>query len=235
MWDFISNPSNQTGIQAGSAIASATATVILAFLTCLYVRLTNHILNETRASRGPNVYVDFEFTSSDVVLIIGNSGLSPAHNIHFTVADSIPWRKDVHPSGFHTLGIIKDGSTYLAPGRVLKYIAGHTDTRNAVDINSHAKFVIDYEDPLKKKQHSEFSINLGQYEEVLFNSFKTPESDIVEAIKGLKGNESFEKEKARICYGKSRNPCPICGEIISASAKKCFHCLEFLKKKEEEK
>jgi len=114
MWD-LSNPANQTAIQAISAIVSALATIILAFLTWRYVRLTNHILNETRASRGPNIYVDIELTSYQVMLVVGNSGLSPAHNIRFTVSDSIPWRENTHHSGFKALGIINDGISYLAP------------------------------------------------------------------------------------------------------------------------
>jgi len=181
---YLSNPLNQATIQVFSAIVSALATIILAFLTWRYVRLTNHILNETRASRGPNVYVDLELNSSTVFLIIGNSGQSPAHNIQFAVSDSILWREYRGHTGLMSLGIIKDGITYLAPGRVLKYAAGYINPQT-IDVSSHAEFIITYDDHLKKKQRLEFFINMGQYEQVRFESFGTPESKITGAIERL--------------------------------------------------
>ena len=233
MWG-LGNSANQTAFQAISAIVSALATIILAFLTWRYVRLTNHILSETRASRGPNIYVDLELTPYSIMLIVGNSGLSPAHNIHFTVSDNIPWREVSHHSGLKTLGIIKEGITYLAPGRILKYIAGYIDPKTSFDVNSHAEFIIDYEDHLKKKQRLEFCINIGQYNQVLLGSFKTPESEIAGAIERLGKNKSLEKMADKFHQGMFKKQCPFCGESISSSAKKCPQCLEFLENNKEE-
>jgi hypothetical protein len=132
------------------------------------------------------------------------------------------------------LGIIKDGITYLAPGRVLKYIAGYIDPKNSIDVNSHAEFIIDYEDHLKKKQHLEFCINMGQYDQVLLDSFKTPESKIAGAIERQERDKSSEKATDRFLHGMFKKQCPFCGESIPSSAKKCSSCLEFLENKEEE-
>jgi hypothetical protein len=233
MWD-LSNPSNQTTVQAFSAIVSALATIILAFLTWRYVRLTNHILNETRASRGPNIYVDMELTDFQITFIVGNSGLSPAHKVRFTVSDSILWRKNEHHEGFKSLSVIKNGITYLAPGRILKYVAGYIDPNNSFDATSYAEFIVDYDDHLKNKQHMECCINMEQYNSVLLASFRSPGSEIAGAIKGLERNRSSEKAMDRFTHRMFWKQCPSCGESIASSAKKCPHCLEFLEKNDKE-
>ena len=99
------------------SVASAVATIVLAVLTGRYVRLTKALVEEAKASKHPNVFVDIEFNSYEVRFIVGNSGSTPARNVRFKVTDNVPWRKigDVE-SGLESVSAIKTGISYLAPG-----------------------------------------------------------------------------------------------------------------------
>jgi len=219
-------------IQGISALITSIATIILAFLTARYVRLTNHMLEETRASRGPNVYVDIELTSFEIKLLVGNSGTSPAHNIHLSVSDSIPWRDNSSHGGFKKLGIVKEGISYLAPGRTLKYIAGYYDWKELEKSNSNAEFIITFADHTRKKQRIEFMIGMDQYKAILFESFKKPGADIAAALERMESRRSSEKSMNLFLHGIGKKNCTHCGEQIAASAKKCPHCMEFIENKE---
>lgn len=69
------DPTNLAGV-IGS-ITSAIATIVLAVLTGRYVHLTNALVEEAKASKHPNVFVDIEFDSYEVRFIVGNSGSTP--------------------------------------------------------------------------------------------------------------------------------------------------------------
>ncbi len=164
-----------TVIQAIGITVTAIATVILAWLTGRYVRLTNSMLEETKASRGPIVYVDLEFSrSNNVKLIVGNSGLAPAHNLSFKVEESIPWRESNSHKGISGLVPITDGISYLAPNRILKFTAGRLDWDKLKKLDSKVSFQVTYDDHIGKHHKIEFIIDIGQYEGVLLESFKTP-------------------------------------------------------------
>lgn len=209
-------------LQGGGVIISAVATVALAILTWRYVRLTN-LLDETRASRGPMVYIDIEPSISDVKLVIGNSGLSPAFNVTFTVADTIPWKK----RGFNSLPIIKEGIAYVAPKRVLKFTAGYINWSEVLKSDSRAEFSVTYEGQMQKKQISTFHIDLNQYEGVLLESFKDPAHYVAEAIRNIEKNKDVTDAVTKFLLSKTKR-CSFCFSEIPEKAKKCPHCLEFL-------
>lgn len=219
--------------QIKSSTITTIATVVLALLTAWYVRLTNKMLKETRASRGPTVYVDLELNSFEVKLIIGNSGLGPAHNLRFKVKETIPWVKDSFGKGINHLTPIKDGITYLAPGRVLKFTAGRVDWKETDEIDAIVKFDIDYDDHVEEHHKLQFVIDMGQYSGVSLESFGNPASEIADAIRSVQREISSDRMAENSMTNIFKKNCPYCHEKIYSSAKKCFHCHEFINEDDE--
>jgi hypothetical protein len=186
------------------------------------------MLEETRASRGPTVYVDLELSSYEVKLIVGNSGLSPAHNLTFEVKESIPWRKSEYHKGINGLAQIKNGISYLAPSRILKFTVGWLDWEKLKEFDSNVCFYVRYDDHIGKHHKIDFIIDMGQYEGVLLESFRNPTSEIASAIREFERRFGAEKSISQITSNMFMKNCSFCKEKISPNAKKCPHCLEFL-------
>lgn len=214
-----------------SAIASAIATVILAGLTAWYVRLTHALVKEAESAKLPNVFVDLEFDSYQVKFVVGNTGVSPALNVHLDIDDSIPWRKiGEHPTGLSSLAIVKNGLKYLAPGRTLKFSAGFADnTPEFYAAGSEVSITLSYETEMGETITRFFTIELQSYSGVLFESFVDPERDVAAAIRDAESSRSTNESTNSLMRRAFQKPCPICGELISPKAKKCPHCLEFIK------
>ena len=212
------------------SVATAVATIVLAMLTGRYVRLTNSLVEEAKASKHPNVFVDIEFDSYEVRFIVGNSGSTPARNVRFKVTDNVPWRKMANfESGFESVSAIKTGISYLAPGRILKYNAGFVDQDPTFfSDDSCVEIQLTYETESNLVVIRDFAIELRAYSGVLLESFTQPEREVAKAIRDAESHrESHESSKSFIT-SVFKKSCPSCGESISAKAKKCPHCLEFL-------
>src|SRR5262245_5348890 len=111
-----------------AATVAAVATVLLTGLTALYVMYTHRLVKETRAARLPTVYVDLEFDGrNEVKFVVGNGGPAPAFGIRLGVIDAIPWRNPHKNDGLEALPAIREGISFLAPGRVFKYHVGLID------------------------------------------------------------------------------------------------------------
>jgi hypothetical protein len=218
-----------------SAIASATATVILAVLTAWYVRLTHTLVKEAKSAKLPNVFVDLEFDSFQVKFVIGNTGTSPALDVHLDIEDSIPWRKiGEHPTGLSSLAIVKNGLKYLAPGRTLKFSAGFADNSpEFFAAGSSVTITLSYETEERATITRDLTIELQSYAGVLFESFIDPEREVASAIRDAESSRSLNESSKNLLNRSFRKLCPICGELISPDAKKCPHCLEFIKAKAE--
>lgn len=204
------------------------ATIVLAILTRKYVRLTHSMLEEARTQKEPNVYVDLELSSYQAKLLIGNSGRSPAVNLRFEVKDNIPWRISEHYPSLSQMSVVRNGISYLAPFRTLKYIAGYIDDKKTFsELNSSVEIRLAYETEDGKEVKRDFVIDIGQYREVLFESFTNPADKIASAIKGVEAAQksSIRDRPISLLFKK---PCPICHELISSGAKKCPHCHEFV-------
>lgn len=213
------------------ATASAVATVLLTVLTAWYVRLTHALVKEAQSAKLPNVFVDLEFDSYQVKFVIGNTGASPALNVHLDIEDSIPWREiGKHPTGLSSLAVVKSGLKYLAPGRTLKFIAGYADNSpEFFAAGSEVSIAIRYETELGTYITRNFTIDLQSYSGVLLESFIDPEREVAAAIRDAESNRSSHESTNNIMRKVFQKPCPICGEQISPRAKKCPHCLEFIK------
>lgn len=215
---------------SGTAVTTI-ATVTLAFLTWKYVKFTRELVEETRNAKQPNVIVDFEVENDFLKVVISNNGSLPATDIKFEIVEDISWDK-AHPyNGIGRVRAIHDGISYLAPGRLLKYFAGHLDTRNGTPGNPNRVVIgIEFKAVDSKRMFSRrYDIELQPYTHALEESFKGPEHEVAKAIesseRSRRSSESMGSIRSRFSsFGKK--PCPTCFEQINPKAKKCPHCHE---------
>ena len=151
-------PDLPTLIQIACITLTTIATIVLAFLTCRYVRLTHSMVEEAKSQKEPNVWIDLELSSYHAKLLVGNSGSSPAKNLKFKVKDNIPWRKDQEfADSLETILPMKNGISYLAPSRTLKYIAGYIDSgKTFSELDSTVEIKLTYETEAGKKISRDF-------------------------------------------------------------------------------
>jgi hypothetical protein len=215
-------------VQGGAIVITALATAVLAWLTYRYVRLNTSMLEEAKASRGPIVYVDLELSGRKIKLVVGNSGVGPAHNIKINVLDSIPWENAENLQGIENLAPIRNGITYLAPNRIFKFEAGWVEWKTLVGVGSSVTFKIRYDDHLGKSHQSEVFIDMDQYSNVLLESFSNAESEIARAIKDANTRSFSHKTLDSISSRMFKKNCPYCRELIAKNATKCPKCYEHL-------
>lgn len=210
-----------------AAVASATATVLLVGLTAFYVVFTQRLVKETRAARLPTVYVDLEFAGVEAKFVVGNSGPAPAFGIRFGVIDAIPWREQRKGDGLEALPAVRDGISYLAPGRVLKYHVGLIDwDRVNGPYSGSAKINLGYRDQFGEVHDLLVQIDLKQYQRILAESFSNPAYSIAAAIRDTESSRQSERWMDRSFPTIVKRECPTCGERISLRAKKCRYCGE---------
>lgn len=221
----ISTTANIVGV-----IVTATATVVLAALTARYVRLTNALVEEARAAKEPNVFVDLELTPWGPKLLIGNSGNSPARDVTFSVMDNIPWKTiEGRRTSLAELPVLKNGISYLAPGRILKYDAGLLPRREDVFSSQYVlSITIFFKTGRGTIVQRQADIEFGQYAEVLYESFTKPEQEIAAAIKDAESQRSSDDLLTRLRPFLQRKTCPMCGEQIAVKARKCRFCKELI-------
>jgi len=166
-------------IQLISTLLVCAATVTLAFLTRRYVHLTNDMVNETRISRNPNVYVDLEFVSNTQGrLVIGNSGLTPAKNTRFKIEEIIPWGT----LKLNELTVIKKGINLLIPERKLVYEIRGLNWDKISSEGGIVKITVSFENEVDKKFINNFNFDLSQYQDVYFESYLDPLKDMAKSL-----------------------------------------------------
>lgn len=218
-----------------ASVVTAIATIVLAVLTGFYVRLTYALVKEAKLAKFPNVYVDIEIRDEYISFIVGNAGSTPARNIRFKVKDNFPWHGTKgFESGIESISAVKDGISYLAPGRILKYDAGFISRDpSSFTEGNNIEIHLTFETELGTVQKREFSIELRSYHRVLLESFTHPEREIAMAIRDVNRNRSFHESLTQRFMHSAKKVCPICGENIPSKAKKCPRCLEFLPAEQE--
>jgi hypothetical protein len=116
-----------------ASVISALATVILAYLTSRYVKLTYDMVNEIKKSRNPVVIINFikrieGHHMTDIDIIISNKGLSPAKDIKLSAVYNIHFFKNRINKGnaetikltLNDLSIFRDGISYIGPGDIIR-------------------------------------------------------------------------------------------------------------------
>jgi len=223
-----------TAISIISTIVVAVATVVLVILTGKYVRLTKAMVEEVKEAREPDVHVDFELKERGLRLVISNSGQSPARNIRFEVisdVDCIGSIRGKDESGLTGLPVFETGVSYLSPGRRLKFRAGFLESKKETSINRVFQVLVRYESDSKKLFERDIVIDVSQYENVLYESFKDNNVSVAEAIKDAEWRRWSHESPGRFVSKFLTSACPICGENVRIFAKKCPHCGEWFKQK----
>ena len=209
---------------------SAIATLVLAFLTAKYVRLTSMLADEARAAKYPNVFVDIEIDNFGIKFVVGNAGATPAQNIRFRVKDTVPWQ--IHerlPSGVSSLSIVKNGIAYLPPGRTLKFYAGSVrHVKEGFAPGSVIDVGLSFDVEPGKSITRDFCIDMSSYSDVLYESFTNPAEEVALAIRETESKKSSSVLSSGIIARLTKSSCPICQSEIPRGAKKCPMCLEFL-------
>ncbi len=208
------------------------ATVTLAYLTWKYVKFTRELVEEARSSKQPNVFVDFEIENSYLKIVISNNGGLPAADIRFEAVESITWDNMYAPhSGLDRVEAIKNGISYLAPGRFLKFFVGRLASQNdASDQPNKAQIKIDFRAADSSNRFSRiYDVDLAPYINALEESFKGPQHEVAKAIesseRSRKSSEHMSRSRSRFAnFGK--RACPHCYEAINPKATKCPHCQE---------
>ena len=136
-----------TYLPLASTLVVSIATVVLAWLTARYVRLTARIVEESHRSREPAVTVDFEMPDHSLRLVIENHGLSPAKNTQIEVLKDVGWLSmGKGQTGLVAAGPIREGVSYLTPGRKLKYYLGFPQWTDTPDDEMETSLLVTYED-----------------------------------------------------------------------------------------
>ncbi len=222
-----------TAVSIISTIVVAVATVVLVVLTGKYVRLTKAMVDEMKEAGEPDVNVDFELPERMLRLVIGNSGRSPAKNVRFEVVSDVDCIRSIYSKdkpGLARLPVFETGVSYLSPGRILKFWAGCLELKKEMPLNKIFRILVRYENDIGKLFERDIAIDMSQYENVLYESFKDNNVTVAEAIKDAersrKSNENRGGLFSRIF---TSSFCPVCGENVKTFARKCPHCGEWIK------
>ena len=194
-----------------------------------YVRLTARIVEESQRSREPAVTVDFEMPDHSLRLVIENHGLSPAKNTQIEVLKDVGWLSmGKGQTGLVAAGPIREGVSYLTPGRKLKYYLGFPQWTDTPDDEMETSLRVTYEDDSGKHFEHVVDFDFGQMRDVLFESYKDSNLAVAEAIREAeRDRQSHESFQGVFNMMTPMKACVACGEAIPAGAKKCSHCLEF--------
>jgi hypothetical protein len=221
-----------TAISIISTIVVAVATVVLVVLTGKYVRLTKAMVDEMKEAGEPDVNVDFELPESMLRLVIGNAGRSPAKNVRFEVISDVNCIRSIRykdKSGLASLPIFDTGVSYLSPGRMLKFWAGYLEPKKETSLNKVFRILIRYENDIGKLFERDIAIDMSQYENVLYESFKDNNVTVAKAIQDAERSRKSNENRSGFISKIFTSFCPVCGESVKNFARKCPHCGEWIK------
>ena len=168
------------------------ATIVLARLTSRYVRLTADLLEHSRTSLKPSVFIDLEFHRQTVYFVIENRGGGTAHNVSFSVEKDVPWLKwpSAEPGGVSGLPCVRCGVSYLTPGRRLEFLVGVFHQLPQQGENTEIRLRVEFSDDAGLRFGKDVVIDMAQYVGVSAGSFLDGGAKIAQAIKDQTFNQS---------------------------------------------
>jgi hypothetical protein len=132
-------------------------------------------------------------------------------------------------TGIASLPIMRNGISYLAPGRSLKFSAGSFLPTRAEEIHGALEMQVRYETESGKKVSRDVVIETNLYSAVRFDSYRDSGWQIAEELRSLQRRMDSDRALQRSPFRLvGKRVCPNCGEHIAKAAKKCHFCLEFL-------
>lgn len=216
---------------ADTAAISAILTGGLTVLTAVYVVLTWRLVRHQARARRPQVVVDLELPGALMLgLSIQNVGLTPARDIRFSVEQDVGWFTNLkeQQTGLRSLRIIRSGIGYLPPGRPLRFYAGRV---KADHIGGVLKLRVEYRNDEGSPFADDIVIDTEIYQSVRFDTYRSATDEISSAIRQLGPDiKSLKRHDVRAALT-TLGVCRFCGETIVATARKCPHCLEWLRAK----
>lgn len=215
-------------INFSSDYITAFATVVLVAITAYYARLTRKMLEETKKADGARIYLDLEIYGDTLELNIGNTGKTSATDIKISFKENLKLQEKCNNlDKIKELFPLKNGISYLAPDRIMKFNINGFNYEMMDENNSLLEFEIFYKDFLNKKNYLLYKLDLRQYEGSRISSFQNKSANtIANSIHSLERNLKLNTDNTRLF----KIHCPMCKELISRDAKKCPHCLEFIPK-----
>ena len=161
-------------------------------------------------------------------LTIQNAGLTPARDIRFSVEQDVSWftaHKEEGP-GLGSLRIMRSGVGYLPPGRTLRFYAGRVEPDK---IGGVLKLQVEYQNDEGTRFVDDIAIDTDIYHSVRFDTYRSPGYEISSAIRQLIPEIRSLKRKDVRASITAFEVCRFCGETIVATARKCPHCLEWVR------
>lgn len=211
-----------------TTIAAAGINFLLTVLTAIYVYFTRRMVCEMQAARQPSVFIDLEFPDEQARIAIGNSGESPAVNVVFEIKEDIPWRHFLAgKDGLKSLEVIKHGVSFLPPDRVLKFMGGYVDWEKFRQAPGQLQIKIKFDNEAGHHFTRDYRINISQYAQLLYDTFRDPSTAIAQAIRESERSRR-SKDSMQSIFQSPKRTCPICAQRIPKAAKKCPECLEFI-------
>jgi hypothetical protein len=219
-------------LNTNAGAIQAVTTFVLVGVTAWYVVLTRQMVQATRTSQRPYVYIDVTSDGGGTLeLGLGNYGERAAERIEFNVLRQ-PSQRDGKPVATGTP--LERGIRYLPPGRGYRFrvpmsndvYKGPPDT-HVLDVKvTYAHGGTSYEDRL--------TVDFSDFDGILLKSFRDSGDEIARSVKEIAREAKHRSSQNRFSsmFAQPERKCPACGEYISEEAKKCSRCLEWLPKSE---
>ena len=150
-------------LNAFSSVIIGIATVVLAIITCRYVRVTKHILEESRLMRleahKPEIAVSlhrYKTRDYQATIRVENIGTGPAHDVQVLTDRSVQIKGH---TPLEQIGFLKRKIVYFGHGR---HLESHPF---GVDLNqTPLEITVTYRDSAKRECERTFHLDFGELE-----------------------------------------------------------------------
>ncbi len=164
-----------TTILSWLSLGTGVAAIINAYAALQSQKFARKTVREMQEAREPSVYLEIELPSQHSTIVVGNYGLSPALNVQFEVDDKAPWHPMlVAPKSLSQSDVVRNGISFLGPGRTLRYIGGNMDWQKLTAENAVIFITITFENEAKKKFTKRYELNMLFAKSLRFDTYSRP-------------------------------------------------------------